>query len=86
VNTKPDYATNAIRTFDEKCACIITAHEDKCREHMTRSVGLAALHNEELGFLGAAKLAEKAIETGKSIGELVEAGEAPGADATKTAF
>jgi aspartate ammonia-lyase len=79
-----DVMTNAVRTFDEKCARIITAHEDKCREHMLRSVGLAALHNEELGFLGAAKLAEKAIETGKPIGELVEAGEAPGADATKT--
>jgi len=75
--------TSAIRTFDEKCARVITAHADKCHEHMTRSVGLAALHNEELGFMSAAELANKAVESGKSIGELVTAGEAPGADASK---
>jgi len=78
--------TSAIRTFDEKCARVITAHPDKCLEHMTRSVGLAALHNEELGFMGAAELANKAVESGKTIGELVTAGEAPGADPDKTAF
>ena len=78
--------TSAIRTFDEKCARVITAHPDKCLEHMTRSVGLAALHNEELGFMGAAELANKAVESGKTIGELVTADEAPGADPDKTAF
>jgi aspartate ammonia-lyase len=79
-----DLATNAVRTFDEKCARVITAHPDKCREHLTRSVGLAALHNEELGFMGAAELAKKAVDTGKTVAELVQAGEAPGADAAKT--
>ena len=81
-----DVMTNAVRTFDEKCARVIVAHEDRCREHLTRSVGLAALHNEELGFLGAAELAKKAVDTGKTIGELVEAGEAPGADPGKTGY
>jgi aspartate ammonia-lyase len=78
-----DVLTNAVRTFDEKCARILVAHEDKCREHLERSVGLAALYNGDLGFMGAAELAEKAVETGKSIGELVEEGEAPGADPEK---
>jgi aspartate ammonia-lyase len=41
-----------------------------------RGVGNAALHNEELGFMGAAELARRAIETGKTIRELV-AGESP---------
>jgi aspartate ammonia-lyase len=77
---------SAVRTFDEKCARVITAHPDRCHEHMTRSVGLAALHNEELGFMGAAELANKAVESGKPVGELVAAGEAPGADPEKTAF
>jgi aspartate ammonia-lyase len=76
--------TNAVRTFDEKCARVITPHADVCRDHMTRSVGLAALHNEELGFMKAAELANKAVETGKPVGELVAAGEAPGADPSKT--
>jgi aspartate ammonia-lyase len=78
--------TSAIRTFDEKCARVITAHAEKCREHMVRSVGLAALHNEELGFMGAAELANKAVESGKAVGELILAGDAPGADPDKTAF
>jgi aspartate ammonia-lyase len=41
-----------------------------------RSVGLAALHNDELGFLGAAELANRAVETGKTIDELLA--ETPG--------
>jgi aspartate ammonia-lyase len=79
-----DVMTNAVRTFDERCARVIVAHRDQCREHLTRSVGLAALHNEELGFMRAAKLAKTAVDTGRTIGELVAAGEAPGADPAKT--
>ncbi|HEX6648662.1 MAG TPA: lyase family protein [Pyrinomonadaceae bacterium] len=36
-----------------------------------RSVGVAALYNKERGFMGAAELAQKAIETGKSVEEVV---------------
>jgi aspartate ammonia-lyase len=32
---------------------------------------VAALHNEERGFMGAAELAKKAIDTGKSVNEVV---------------
>ena len=40
------------------------------REYAERSVGVAALYNEERGFMGAAELAQKAIETGKSVKEV----------------
>jgi aspartate ammonia-lyase len=63
--------TSAVRTFDEKCVRLLKAHRDKCREYAERSVGVAALYNEERGFLGAAELAKKAIETGKSVREVV---------------
>ena len=36
------------------------------------AVGVAALYNEERGFMGAAELAKKAIDTGKSVKEVVE--------------
>ncbi len=62
---------NAVTTFDEKCVRLITAHPEKMREYAERSVGVAALYNEERGFRGAAELAEKAIDTGKSIKEVV---------------
>ena len=72
-----DVLAHAVQTFDEKCVRVITANRERCAEHSARSVGRAALHNEELGFLGAAELAEKAIETGKSIDELIAEGEKP---------
>jgi aspartate ammonia-lyase len=61
----------AVRTFDEKCVRVIKAHEEKCAEYAERTVGKAALHNEELGFMGASELAMKAIDTGKSIDEVL---------------
>jgi aspartate ammonia-lyase len=60
----------AVRTFDEKCVRVIRAHEQQCATHAERTVGKAALHNEELGFMGASELAKKAIDTGKTIDEI----------------
>jgi aspartate ammonia-lyase len=62
---------NAVAMFDEKCVRVIRAHPEKMREYADRSVGVAALHNEERGFMGAAELAKKAIDTGKSVNEVV---------------
>jgi aspartate ammonia-lyase len=62
---------NAVATFDEKCVRLIKAHPEKLREYAERSVGVAALYNEERGFMGAAELAKKAIDTGKSVKEVV---------------
>jgi aspartate ammonia-lyase len=62
--------TNAVQTFADKCVRGIRAHEARCQEYAERTVGLAALHNEALGFLGAAKLAQRAITSGKTIQEL----------------
>ncbi|HKS08378.1 MAG TPA: aspartate ammonia-lyase [Pyrinomonadaceae bacterium] len=61
----------AVRTFDEKCVRVIRAHQEQCAEYAERTVGKAALHNEELGFMGASELANKAIETGKSVDEVL---------------
>jgi aspartate ammonia-lyase len=62
---------NAVATFDEKCVRLIKPHPEKMGEYADRSVGVAALYNEERGFMGAAELAEKAVETGKSVKEVV---------------
>jgi fumarate hydratase, class II len=59
--------TNAVQSFDEKCVRVIKAHEDVCSRYAERTVGRAALHNEELGFLGAAELANRAVESGKAL-------------------
>jgi aspartate ammonia-lyase len=62
---------NAVVTFDEKCVRLIKPHPEKMHEYAERSVGVAALYNEERGFMGAAELATKAIDTGKSVKEVV---------------
>ncbi len=64
--------TNAARTFDHKCVRGIRAHRERCREYADRTIGLAALRNEELGFMAAAELAQRAIASGKSVQELVQ--------------
>ena len=66
-----DVMEAAVRTFDEKCVRVIKAHEEKCAEYAERTVGKAALHNEELGFMGASELAKKAIDSGKNIDEIL---------------
>lgn len=61
---------NAAAAFDEKCVRRIRAHPDRCLHYAEHSVGKAALHNRELGFMAAAELAKQATETGKNIDEL----------------
>lgn len=63
---------NAAHTLDEKCVRLIRAHPDRCLAYAERSVGKAALHNQELGYMGAAELAKRAIETGKDIDEVLK--------------
>jgi aspartate ammonia-lyase len=74
---------NAVAMFDEKCVRLIKPHPEKTREYAERSVGVAALYNEERGFMGAAELAKKAIDTGKSIREVVEEEKAESNDGKK---
>ncbi|MGH9835346.1 MAG: aspartate ammonia-lyase [Blastocatellia bacterium] len=64
--------TNAVMTFDRKCVRGITADRERCRWYAENTVGLAALLNEERGYMGAAELANRAIDSGKSIQELLE--------------
>jgi aspartate ammonia-lyase len=74
---------NAVAMFDEKCVRLIKPHPEKTREYAERSVGVAALYNEERGFMGAAELAKKAIDTGKSVREVVEEEKAESNDGKK---
>jgi aspartate ammonia-lyase len=67
---------NACTAFSEKAVRGIKAHEDRCRQYAERSVGQAATLNETLGFMGAAEVAKRAAETGKSVDELLAEGTA----------
>ena len=75
--------TRAAKTFDKKCVRGLVADRARCRWYAENTVGLATLYNEELGFMGAAELADRAIHTGKSIQELLEEEAAEGGRRTK---
>ena len=64
--------TNATRSFGEKCVQGIQAHRERCAMYAERTVGLAALQNKEIGFMEAAKLAQQAIDSGKSVQEILK--------------
>jgi aspartate ammonia-lyase len=60
-----------VEHFEEKAVRGLKPHEERMREYAERSVGVAALHNEELGFIRAAEIAAKAAETGRSVPDVL---------------
>ena len=67
-----DVLTKAVETFDSECVREIKPRPDRLREFAERSVGQAALLNEELGFMGAAEIAVKAVDENKTIRQVAE--------------
>ncbi len=63
---------STVKTFDKKCVRGIVANRERCRWYAENTVGLATLLNEELGFMGAAELANRAIDSGRSIQDLLD--------------
>jgi aspartate ammonia-lyase len=64
--------TQAVRTFDKKCVRGIAADRQRGRWYAENTVGLATLAIEELGYMGAAELANRALDSGRSIQELLD--------------
>ncbi len=61
---------NAARVFRIKCVDGITANEDRCREYIDKSLGIATALNQRIGYLNAAEVAKEALKTGKSVAEI----------------
>jgi aspartate ammonia-lyase len=76
--------TRTARTFDKKCVRGIAADRERCRWYAENTVGLATLYSEELGFMGAAELADRAIQSGRSIQELIDEEAGKGERKTRT--
>ena len=67
-----DVMAAAADTFDRECVREIKARPERMAEFNRRSVGQAALLNGELGFMGAAKVATRAIEEERTVREIAE--------------
>jgi len=63
--------TNVIRVFTERCVKGITADEGRCREMAERTLALATILNPIIGYEEASRLAREALETDRSIRDLV---------------
>jgi fumarate hydratase, class II len=62
---------NGVRTFTGKCVAGIEVDVARCRELMERSLMLVTALNPHLGYDMAAKVAKEALDTGKSLREVV---------------
>lgn len=60
---------NAVRAFERNCVRGIQAQRAQCAAYAERTIGLAALRNQEIGYQAAAQLAQRAMRTGQSIQE-----------------
>jgi aspartate ammonia-lyase len=62
---------NSVHVFTERLVLGITANEERCREMVERSPGIALVLNPYIGFEAVAKVVQEAITTGKTIREIV---------------
>ncbi len=62
---------NTIQQMGKRCLADIVAIEERCRDYAEGSLALVTALNPHIGYLKAAAVAKKSLETGKSIREVV---------------
>ncbi len=65
------YLERGIDTLAEKCVVGITANEDVCKDMVLNSIGIVTALNPYIGYKNSSKIAKEALETGKSVYDLV---------------
>src|SRR5690554_6467742 len=63
--------SRAMTMLREQCVEGITANEARCRAMMERSIGLVTALNPYIGYENSSRIAKQALETGRSVLELV---------------
>lgn len=66
-----DLLINACDTLRTLCIEGITANEDKCRQEVHNSIGIVTALNPYIGYEHSTTIAKKALETGRSVYDLV---------------
>ncbi len=62
---------NALDTFVERCIKGITANRGNCMVKVKNSIGIVTALNPHIGYKNSTKIAKEALETGKSVYDLV---------------
>lgn len=63
--------TQAINTLTRRCIQGITANRERCRHLVEHSIGLVTALNPYIGYENSTRIATKALETNRSVAELV---------------
>ena len=63
--------TNGMDALSSMCIDGITANEAHCRDMVLNSIGIVTALNPYIGYKNSSKIAKEALETGKSVYELV---------------
>lgn len=66
-----DLLMNGFDTLRTLCVDGITANEDRCKEYVHQSIGIVTALNPVIGYKNSTKIAKEALETGKSVYQLV---------------
>ena len=62
---------NGFETLRTRCVEGITANAERCREYVHNSIGVVTALNPVIGYKNSTKIAKEALETGRSVYELV---------------
>lgn len=65
------FLCNALDTLREKCVTGITANREVCLNMVKNSIGIVTALNPHIGYKNSTKIAKEALETGKSVYDLV---------------
>lgn len=65
------FLCNALDTLCEKCIDGITANREVCLNMVKNSIGIVTALNPFIGYKNSTKIAKEALETGKSVYDLV---------------
>ena len=65
------FLCNAIDTLRDKCVVGITANKEICLNMVKHSIGIVTALNPYIGYKNSTKIAKEALETGKSVYNLV---------------
>jgi len=66
-----DLLINGFETLRIRCVEGITANEDKCRSYVHNSIGIVTALNPVIGYKNSTKIAKEAMQTGRSVYDLV---------------
>ena len=66
-----NFLGNALDTLREKCVVGITANKEVCLNMVKHSIGIVTALNPYIGYKNSTEIAKEALETGKSVYNLV---------------